>query len=327
MKRIRLIYLSSIVLIAVLLLNSFKPFSKHFQLSKLPSALMLPQTVQYKDKFLIISQGVTDSFRKKMNFHLSFQTDTLNAIYEFNAATGAVKKIADAGFTRYFFSAAMLGSKLYIAGGYNSANKPTSTMYVYDFDTKNWDEANSMFIERTRFALASVKNKLYAIGGETTNGSIEVYDPKNDLWELVNVRFIPANAKPLLTISTSSVIDEKIFLLGTDGTQFQEYDPMESLQKEGPDAPLKTDLYSSVVLDRRIYFAAGLNNTVIDDRAYVYNVNEGSWSVAGQIPVPRYGSGLAFFDGMLFYLGGSTNNPVKKGEPTNEIYMFKPVIQ
>lgn len=184
-----------------------------------------------------------------------------------------------------------------------------------------------MFIERTRFALASLKNKLYAIGGETTNGSIEVYDPKSDLWELMNVKFIPANTKPLFTISTFAVANEKVFLLGTNGTQFQEFDPAQSLQRQGPDAPLKSDYYGSVVYNKKIYFGAGLNNSTIDNRVYQYNINEGSWSILGQIPVPRYGSGLAFFEETLFYLGGSSIDPVKLGEPTNEIYMFKPVIK
>jgi len=87
---------------------------------------------------------------------------------------------------------------------------------------------------RARFALECSQGFYLCHWRENTNGSIEIYDPLRDLWELVNTKFIPSNMKPLLGIASSAVIDKKIFLIGTSGSAFQIFDPETSVQSEGP---------------------------------------------------------------------------------------------
>lgn len=312
-------------------LNSFnalpsKKIAKNLQMAKLPIPMMMPHMVQAKGKFYVISQGNCEGFRKTFNIaNLALGTDSQVIVYEFIPASGILKKIADTKFVRCFFGACAIGNKLYIAGGYDSNWNPTATLFEYDLNTKKWTQKNSMFFTRSRFVLECVAEKLYAIGGESTNGSIEVYNPKTDLWELANTKYIPSNLNPLLAIAASAVIDDKIYLLGTSGSSFQVFNPSEGILAEGPKSPAKSDYYSAVVYNKRLYIAGGLVESAIDDHVYLYDKSEGIWSSVGKIPVPRYGSGLAYYSGMLMYLGGSTVDFSKPAEPKDDIYIYRPM--
>ena len=326
-------YLQIILALAVVfvLANSFnskksKYIIENLQLAKLPVPLMMPQMVQAKGKYYVISQSNCEGFRKKFNIsNLTLLRDSQVVVYEFNPSGGIVKKLSDAGISRCFFGACYYGNKIYIAGGYDNKWSPSTSLYEYDLSAKKWTQKNSMFFPRARFALECSQGFIYAIGGENTNGSIEIYDPLRDLWELVNTKFIPSNMKPLLGIASSAVIDKKIFLIGTSGSAFQIFDPETSVQSEGPMAPAKADYVSIVVYNRRLYIAGGFLTNVINDRVYMYDESEGIWSTVGKIPVPRYGSGLAYYNGMLFYLGGSTTDILQPTVPTDEIFVYRPM--
>jgi hypothetical protein len=327
----RKLHLTIALATVLLLFYSFnaektKKTSGNLQLAKLPVPLMMPQVVPAKGKFYIFSQSNFEGFLKKYNIlNKSLLPDSQVVVYEFNPSGGIVKKIADAGFGRCFFGACFYSNKLYIAGGYDAKWNATATFFEFDFSTKKWKQKNSMFIQRARFSLECSDGFIYAIGGEGTNGSIEVYDPLKDLWELVNTKYIPSNIQPLLGISSSSVIDKKIFLLGITGSAFHIFDPGNSVQSEGPLAPAKSDCFSAVVYNKRLYIAGGLADNTINDRVYMYDESEGLWSCVGKIPVPRYGAGLAYYNGMLFYLGGTTADINKPAEPTDEIYIYRPI--
>ncbi len=315
-----------LILISSLDAHRTKRVANNLQLAKLPVPLMMPQMVQAKGKYFVISQSNCEGFQKKLNIkNLALLGDTQVIVYEFNPSSGIVKKLTVTDFARCFFGACCIGNKLYIAGGYDAKWSPSATLYEYDLSAKKWTQKNSMFFPRARFALESIEGFIFAIGGENTNGSLEKYDPAKDLWELVNTKFIPSNLQPLSGITSSAVIDKKIFLIGTSGSEFQIFNPENAIQSEGPMAPAKSDYFSAVVYNKRLYIAGGLSTNAIDDRVYLYDESEGIWSSVGKIPVPRYGSGLAYYSGMLFYLGGAIAYISKPAEPTDEIFIYRPM--
>jgi hypothetical protein len=294
-----------------------------FQQAKLPTSMMLPQVVQTKTKCYVISQGNTEYFRKQFNIASNaLGSDTEVIVYEFMPANASLRKLSGAGFVRSFFGACINGNKIYIAGGFDSKGKPTSSLFEYDITSKKCTEKNAMFLARTRFALECVGGKLYAIGGENTNGSIEVYKPETDIWELVTVKYIPVNLKPMLDITASAVIENKICLLGP--SVFQIFTPGDGIQAEGSTPPMKSKYFDVAVYSKKIYVAGGTTNMGNDDGIYLYNSVEGTWSNVGKIPAPRYGAGLTYFSSMLIYLGGSTVDYSSPAEPNNEIYIYRP---
>jgi hypothetical protein len=330
MKRVSVpLVIVAVALMVFVCSSNFARINKkgyNFQLAKLPKPLMMPQVVQAKGKFYLFSQSNFEGFRKKYGIaNKALLPDSQIAVYEFNPSAGGVRKIADAGFGRCFFGACYYGGKFYIAGGYDSHWKPTKTCFEFDLSSKKWVEKNPMFVSRASFALECSEGFIYALGGEGTDGSAEIFDPLKDQWELADTKHIPSILKPVTAIASSAVIDKKIFLIGTQGSAFQIFDPAGPVLSEGPMIRKKSDYYSSVVYNKRLYIAGGVTDSAIIDRVYMYDQSEGIWSAVGKIPVPRYGSGLVYYNGMLFYLGGTTSNKSQPAEPTDEIFIYRPM--
>ncbi len=91
---------------------------------------------------------------------------------EFDPATGAWTALADSPRARDHFHAAVIGDKLYLAGGRLSGG-PGGTFApliaevdVYDFTTGNWSTAPDLPTPRAAASVASFQNELYVIGGE-----------------------------------------------------------------------------------------------------------------------------------------------------------------
>ena len=85
--------------------------------------------------------------------------------------------------------AAVLDDKLYVAGG-SGADMPNgrlSSVEVFDPQTNAWTELAPMGTKRKEFQLVAARGKLYAVGGEsdegTTLSSVEAYDPQQNRWE------------------------------------------------------------------------------------------------------------------------------------------------
>jgi hypothetical protein len=304
----------------ILFCFQFNLFSQSSQLQP----MIFPQVVQFKSKYYIISQGISDGFRKQFNLSDSLYKNQTIVIYEFNPQGAVVKRLYETDVVRSFFAACISGSKILIAGGYDQNWKPTKSLFEFNLETKKWIDKNDMFTARTNFALGCVDGKVYAIGGENTKGSIEVYKPTNDLWELFDVKYIPAQLKPLENITSSAVIEDKVYLLGNSGTSFQIFSPKQNLLSEGSASPVKSDYFQILTNNKKLYIAGGLINKAIDDCVYRYDAVEGVWTFVGRIPFPRFGSGLAMFGNMLIYIGGSVTDLSKGVRPGNEIYLYRP---
>jgi|GEM_PF-1324143 len=330
-KRILFPTLIIFTLLGIILFNSFvsskfKSGSTYSKQAKLSVPMMLPKVVKTKEKFYVLSQGNSEGFRRQLNISVNaLPADTQIVIYEFLPLNAILKKITDAGFVRSFFGACVIENKLFIAGGFDSKWNPASNLFEYDFISKKWTSKKSMNISRVNFALECINGKIYAIGGENTNGSVEIYQPENNQWELIKVNFLPNKLEPLKSITSSSVIENKIFLLGKQNSAFKIFAPETGIMTEGPVAPFSTMYFCSAVSNKKIYIAGGINKNEFDPCVYLFNMVDGSWTNVGKIPVPRYGSGLLYYNSMLLFLGGSISNPSQPATPTNEIYIYRPV--
>ena len=79
---------------------------------------------------------------------------------------------------------AALDNKIYVTGGYDggqNGGQSMSSVDCYDPGTNTWSQVASMNIARRGHGLVILHGKLYAIGG----AEIEVYDPDNDIWTLL----------------------------------------------------------------------------------------------------------------------------------------------
>ena len=79
----------------------------------------------------------------------------------------------------------LLGNSIYIVGG-------ASTRLLQDmverWDGTNWNKVASLNEAREGPGVVGYGGKLYAIGGRGSRGTVEVYDPELDKWELMDTK-------------------------------------------------------------------------------------------------------------------------------------------
>ena len=107
---------------------------------------------------------------------------------------------------------AIVNYKIYVIGGRNGLID-VDTAEMYDLATGSWQSRSSMPTPRSSLTANTVNGKIYAIGGESTDGSdifatVEVYDPVNDTW------FTKSSTPTEQSSIASGVVDGKIYSIG-----------------------------------------------------------------------------------------------------------------
>ena len=115
----------------------------------------------------------------------------LDAVEVFNPEAGergAWKKLAKLPKALAATSAAVIGDKIYVIGGWDrGAQKEVfGTVFEYDPEEDEFDQKRDMPTPRGGLGAAAFQGKIYAIGGwnmEEILDVVEVYDPATDTWE------------------------------------------------------------------------------------------------------------------------------------------------
>ena len=115
----------------------------------------------------------------------------LDAVEAFNPEAGergAWKKLAKLPQALSAASAAVVGDKIYVVGGWDKGaqNEVYGTVFEYDPKEDKFDQKRDMPTPRGGLGVAAFQGKLYAIGGwnfEEVLRTVEVYDPATDTWE------------------------------------------------------------------------------------------------------------------------------------------------
>jgi N-acetylneuraminic acid mutarotase len=87
--------------------------------------------------------------------------------------------------TSHVINAAVLGTKVYVSGGYIAQGQSTPNMYEYDLVTDKWTARQQMATPRYGHVLIGARGKVYAMGGLNSAGRVlttEIYDPQLNAW-------------------------------------------------------------------------------------------------------------------------------------------------
>jgi N-acetylneuraminic acid mutarotase len=312
-----------IYLFAIIIISSFNENIVFAQQGKLPIPMVYPKILQNNGKIYVITQGWSDKFESKFNIQNSIKTDTPVVIYEFKPAYASFNKITDAPFVRDFFGACISGSKIIIAGGYNSQMIATKTVYEFDLSTQKWSIKKQMINARAYFTLENISSKIYAIGGENVKNECEVFSPESNKWTAVPLKYKQTDNKLIEEVFASTEIENKIYLFGKNGNNFKIFSPLDNSITSGIAAPVNSEEFCIASFSKRIYVTEGKSGDEMKSKVYMLDLVQNNWSTVGKIPFPRIMSGLLYYNGMLMYLGGSTKiNPIR---PTDEIYIYRPM--
>jgi len=212
------------------------------------------------------------------------------------------------------------GDDVYLSGNcltaYGYYGKLLNTTEEYDPELDRWTFKASMPTPRCSFGVAVYQNKIYCIGGRTSDGATgvnEVYDPTTDIWETKTP--MPTPRMEL----QANVVDGKIYLIGgkseytTNLNMTEVYDPETDTWTKKTSAPYRITSGASAVADNKIYFLATASSLDLGAFTQIYNPENDSWSTGAN--APTYGespttagatSGLHASKQILFFGESST---------------------
>lgn len=225
--------------------------------------------------------------------------------------------------------AAVLGGKIYVAGGLSAHGQPSAHVYRYDPATDSWDRAADLPAPRHNMPLVVLGDTLYAVGGVSGTGfhaeqTLWAYRADAAAWQSRGSLPAPRGA------SAAAAIGRKLVVMGgirrfTDGGLAAApaiYDPAFNSWVEVWPMPTPRDHLAAATVNGVVYviggrvFTPARNSDVVE----VYDPTRylgGRWSRKTPMPTARGALGAAVLDGMIHVLGGETAMAVFG---THEVY-------
>jgi hypothetical protein len=226
--------------------------------------------------------------------------------------------------------------------GYRDLGGFVGTNEEYDPAMDTWTTRESMPTPRIVFATAVYQNKIYCIGGKTSNGFTgvnEVYDPANDTWEtktsmptaqgwltagVVKGKIYLIGGSPNGTLNEvydpvmdswttkasipfevwgeTAVVDDKIYVIG--GSRLQIYDTVTNRWSQGSPPPSSVGYGAGVTTG----ILAPKRISAIGDSVGVYDPENDTWTIGADIPTRRYNFGVAVVNDVFYAIGGHKYN-------------------
>lgn len=195
-------------------------------------------------------------------------------------------------------SAAVVGSNIYVAGGFN--NGSLATLEVFDVATNTWVSKPPMQVARYSHTSHAIDNKIYVIGGGWSLNSVESFDIELESWAQESSMGTARNSH------ASCLYNGKIYVFGgrdqnTQLDSVEVYDPSNNnWSYKASNSKLGSGV-SCVTLSDEIYVFGGA-----DESGYeVYSPITDTWLRSGELNSPkRYGFSAQTVDEKLYLIGG-----------------------
>jgi N-acetylneuraminic acid mutarotase len=215
--------------------------------------------------------------------------------------------------------AAVLGGRIYVAGGFDSTNAATAAAFRFDPLLNSWERIADLPAPRHHMPLAVLGDTLYAVGGllsGTFNGAATLWLYREDLNEWHARASLPVGrgASAAVGVEGEGVL-VVVGGLGPTGTLVAAtalYSPAADAWGSGANMPTPRDHLTAQLVDDVVYVIGGrANNPDINyDIIQAYDVGPGIWSTRSPMPSRRGGLGSAVIDGRIHTVGGETASDV-----------------
>jgi N-acetylneuraminic acid mutarotase len=194
---------------------------------------------------------------------------------------------------RYGLGAAVINGKIYAVGGillHGPINTRTGVNEEYNPRTDTWTNQTPMPTPRVGFGIVVYQNKIYCIGGSTSNiavtGINEVYDPTTDTWETKSPMPTPRGQM------TASIVDDKIYVIGGTVDLLngrisdlnEVYDPATDTWTTKSSLPHAVSEYASAVVNDKIYVIGGYTGNGSSYLTQIYSPAADTWSNGSTVP-------------------------------------------
>jgi hypothetical protein len=166
-------------------------------------------------------------------------TGAVRGFWRFDPATGRWSAMPHAPLARAAAGAAVLGHRLYVAGGRSDTLTTISTLAIFDFDTHTWSVGPPLHHAREHVAAVAADGAVWLLGGRALGQGnftdVERYQPGTRTWQ----RMAPM---PIARSSFQAVAaGGKIIVVGGESTitfgEVDELDPATDRWSRLPNLP------------------------------------------------------------------------------------------
>ncbi len=171
----------------------------------------------------------------------------------------------------------------------------------------SWSERAHMRSRLAYLAAVAVEGEVLAIGGlspEGTSGSVERYDPENDLWTRGSDK-----PTPVRYISGAAIGGEAYVPGGCDVNLepvrvVEVYSPASDTWREVSPLPEPRCAYALAVVAQRLYLFGGWDGEQYVADTYVFDANADEWSQSVPMDAARGYVSAATLGGRIYVVGG-----------------------
>ena len=183
-----------------------------------------------------------------------------------------------------------------------------------------WQARAELLTPRSGLALAALENRLYAIGGESSQGAtglVERYNPETDAWETLAEKPIPVSDAGAVVIGGKIYVPGGRQASGEMSAELEIYDPERDRWERGAAMPRPVSAYALAAFEGALYLFGGWDGSQYLDIAWRYNPGQDRWEELEAMPTRRAYARAAVATGRIFVLGGYDG---KHALESNEIY-------
>eukprot|EP00357_Protocruzia_adherens_P002336 CAMPEP_0114990506 /NCGR_PEP_ID=MMETSP0216-20121206/10838_1 /TAXON_ID=223996 /ORGANISM="Protocruzia adherens, Strain Boccale" /LENGTH=524 /DNA_ID=CAMNT_0002353697 /DNA_START=175 /DNA_END=1746 /DNA_ORIENTATION=- len=238
-----------------------------------------------------------------------------NVILEYDLAADRWGKLSvppQLTLLSYTISIGLPDGRILMTGGLNSSfTNVSSSVFMYNYQTRTVTTKASLRQNRYTHALAYLQGYVYAIGGRSLNGcltSCERYNIQANVWEMA----APMNFKRC-TLTAVTVNDAFIYVFGGyDGTK--RVDTIEFYEHNSNvwtilDVKMELALEAASAVQissSEIVILGGHNNSSASAEVLSFNIQTLQWTKLVAMNFPRFLQSAYFFNGQICVLGGET---------------------
>jgi hypothetical protein len=202
-------------------------------------------------------------------------------------------------------SAASVGGQVYLAGGHSNGG---DSARLFRLDGDHWTELAPMHFARGGHALIAVRDKLYAIGGNSARGNVgpvETYDPVANSWTVTSQLPAPRNH-----VSGFPMGDRACVAAGRspNTARIDCLNVLDGTWSRLPDLPRPTSGGGAATFANGSVVVMGgedAQESVIVDML-TYSSDGANWTTGQTMQSPRHGFQPALFLGRAWACGGAT---------------------
>lgn len=202
---------------------------------------------------------------------------------------------------------------------WNFSNNCTSWSYIHPPNTAQvWTAMPSMPAARTGHVVATVNNRIYAIGGLNGSGylnSVEQYDPATNAWTT------RASMPTRRASAAAAVVNGKIYVMGgTNGAtqdKNEEYDPATNTWTSRRVMTAGRKYLSAVTAGGKIYAIGGATGSAAVRTNEAYDPAANTWTSRASMLTARSWFAAHSVGGKLYALGGYAGS---SGLASTEVY-------